>query len=212
MLSIRALMRVVPTHKTRSLTSCFLLISLCLCLGCSTGGESLDRLEEMQMEAAKSAEYRVKNGDVLLIKVWGEPKLSGEVLVREDGKFTLDLIGDVPAEGKTLETITKDVKKQLAVYIPAVSLTASVARPAPIRYFLNGKFQKPGEFRSEKKVTLLQAIAKAGGFAPFADESRLTLIRTVAGEELRFYLDYNQVVEGTSPNPMLRDGDFISVR
>ena len=86
-----------------------------------------------------------------------------------------------------------------------------MVQSAPIRYFLAGQFLKPGEFRSEQGITLLQAIAKAGGLAPFADESSITLIRRNASKELRYQLDYNRVVNGKEPNPLLRDGDFISV-
>ena len=86
-----------------------------------------------------------------------------------------------------------------------------MVQSAPIRYFLAGQFLKPGEFRSEQGITLLQAVAKAGGFAPFADESSIILIRKNAAKEFRYELDYNRVVSGRQPNPNLTDGDFISV-
>lgn len=168
-------------------------------------------LDELVTPRSVAGDYVVNSGDVLLVKVWGEPKLSGEVYVREDGKFTLPLIEDTLAEGKTLKQISEDVTERLREYIPAASLTVSVLQTAPIRYYLSGQFVKPGEYRSEGKITLLQAIATGGGFAPFADESSVMLIRQGAEGEIRFELDYNRVVSGKEPNPQLKNGDVISV-
>jgi polysaccharide export outer membrane protein len=147
-----------------------------------------------------------------MVKVWGEPRLSGEVFVREDGKFTMPLINDVSAKGKTLEQISGDLTNRLKEFIPAVSVSTNVRQAAPTRYYLSGQFNKPGEYRSTSNITLLQAIATGGGFAPFADESSVMLIRKTTEGELRYRLDYNLVVEGNEPNPKLKDGDIIAVK
>jgi polysaccharide export outer membrane protein len=184
--------------------------SLAFVVSCSPS-KDVRPLDELVTSRSAAGDYVVSSGDVLLVKVWGEPKLSGEVYVREDGKFTLPLIEDTPAEGKTLKQISEDVTKRLREYIPAAALTISVLQTAPIRYYLSGQFVKPGEYRSEGKITLLQAIATGGGFAPFADESTVMLIRQGAEGEIRFELDYNRVVSGNEPNPQLKNGDVISV-
>ena len=147
-----------------------------------------------------------------MVNVWGEPRLSGEVFVREDGNFTLQLIDDVKAVGRTPKDIGADVTARLQKFIPAASVSISVLQTAPIRYFLSGQFNKPGEYRSDKKITLLQAVATGGGFAPFADESGITLIRRIDDKELRYSLDYNRVIDGREPNPELKNGDIIAVK
>ncbi|HQH27907.1 MAG TPA: SLBB domain-containing protein, partial [Oligoflexia bacterium] len=108
--------------------------------------------------------------------------------------------------------ITEDVTKRLQAFVPAASVTISVVQTAPIRYYLSGQFVKPGEYRSEGRITFLQAISTGGGLAPFADESSIILIRRGPEGELRYELDYNQVVEGKDPNPELKDGDTIAVK
>lgn len=171
------------------------------------------RPAEELLELANSEEgYTINSGDTLMVNVWGEPRLSGEVFVREDGKFTLPLVEEIDAEGKTLGELTNDITKRLKEFIPAASVTVSVVQTAPIRYFLMGQFTKPGEFRSDKKITFLQAIATGGGFAPFADESNVILIRKNATGEFRYELDYNRVVEGAEPNPELKNGDIIAIK
>ncbi len=184
---------------------------LCFTLGCAAKNTS--PIEELlDDQAGATAGYVAKVGDVLMVKVWGEPRLSGEVFIREDGRFTMSLINDVVAIDKSLEQINNDVSTRLQEFIPSVSVTTTVLQAAPTRYYLSGKFFKPGEFRSANNITLLQAIATGGGFAPFADESSVILIRRTAQGELRYELDYNLVVEGSEPNPKLKDGDVIAVK
>ena len=177
------------------------------------GGSNLSPLDELSASTPDSGDvYRVQTGDILDIQVWGEPRLSGEVLVREDGKFTLPLVDEVIAEGKTAKEIRAEMTSKLKEFIPAASVSVAVSHTAPTRYFLSGQFLKPGEYRSDKKITFLQAVATGGGFAPFADDSSIILIRRSPQGEMRYELDYTRVVEGKEPNPVLRTGDIIAVK
>lgn len=181
------------------------LLALSACSGNS--GQPLPELSS----AGEGEEYTASAGDTLMVRVWGEPRVSGEVVVRSDGKFTLPLIDDVQAEGKSVEQISSIVQDRLSEFITAPSVSVSVAQTAPIRYYLLGSFNRPGEYRSDSRISLLQAIAKGGGFAPFANEGSITLIRKTAGKEKRYVLDYDKVRSGGQPNPNLRNGDVISV-
>ena len=155
--------------------------------------------------------YTVNRGDTLNVQVWGEPKVSGEVLVREDGKISLPLINDVSAAGKSLKGLSDHIAGKLSEWINAASVSVSVSHYAPTAYYLSGNFNKPGEYRSDKEIKLLQAVATGGGFAPFANEAKITLIRQSGKGDLRYQLNYNKVVEGSQPNPTLVDGDTITV-
>ena len=179
--------------------------------GC--GSSNLSPLDELSTISPEAGDiYRVQAGDILDVQVWGEPRLSGEVVVREDGKFTLPLVDEVIAEGKTAKEIRAEMTNSLKEFIPAATVSVAVSHTAPTRYFLSGQFLKPGEYRSDKKITFLQAIATGGGFAPFADDSSIILIRRSSQGEMRYELDYTRVVEGKEPNPVLRAGDIIAVK
>ena len=80
-----------------------------------------------------------------------------------------------------------------------------------IAYELEGAFSTPGTYNSEKGITLLQAIAAANGFLEDADESKIRVIREGSKDAIMFTLDYNQVLRGKEPNPVLKDGDLIEV-
>lgn len=189
-------------------TGLFLLIGIVAVSACvpRAGGDPEDLI------IAKETSYRVRPGDILNVRIWGEPQLSGDVVVREDGQLTLQLINDIPASGKTLQQLSTDVEKRLSKFIPGASVAISITQSAPIRYYLLGKFNRPGEMRSLGKITLLQAIATGGSFLPFANTSRVTLIRTTPEGEKRFGFNYDRVLDGSEPNPELLDGDTISVQ
>ena len=184
------------------------LIPLLFLSSCAQKGRPLTELATPNTPQ----QYVVQSGDTLMINVWGEQRLSGEVFVREDGSFTMQLIDDVKAVGSTPKAIAGDVTTRLQKFIPAASVAVSVVQTAPVRYFLSGQFVKPGEYRSDRKINLVQAVATGNGFAPFADESALTLIRRTADGEMRYTLDYNRVIDGREPNPELKNGDIIAVK
>lgn len=186
---------------------CFLLLAVAACVA-PRDLRSLDELEEL---SKKTQSYVIKRNDVLDIQVWGEQKLSGQVAVRDDGKMTFPLLNDVQGEGKTLVQLARDLEKKLEDFISGPQVTVSVAQEAPIRYFLSGAFNKPGEFASKGKISLLQAIATGGGFAPFANQGSVMLIRRSSEGDFRYKLDYKEVVNGYEPNPYLQDGDVLSV-
>jgi len=192
--------------------SLLILVLACGLQACTKGqGSPLTDLNPVSEDAE---EYTVNRGDTLNVQVWGEPRVSGQVLVRNDGRFTMPLINEVKASGKTLQTLSEEVASLLSEFITTASVSISVANRSATAYYLSGSFQRPGEYRSDKNIKLLQAIATGGGFAPFADESSITLIRpnaTGAGDK-RYHLNYNRVVAGKQPNPVLRDGDTITVK
>lgn len=183
-----------------------------LFLGCGLFGPKGQPLEELTTSSGARPVYTVNEGDGLMINVWGEPQVSGEVTVRKDGKFTMALIKEVDAIDRTLDQITQDVVTRLRKFIPTANVSISVSRAAPVTYYLSGSFLKPGPYMSPTNVTLLQAISTGNGFAPFADESNITLIRQTKDGEVRYKLDYNRVLNGSEPNPILKNGDVVDVR
>lgn len=185
------------------------LLVLISCAACAkTGGAPLEDL----VKESEATAYQVKSGDVVGLEVWGEPRLSKEYVVREDGNITLPLANDVMVSGKTLEEVSSTVKLALKKFIPGASVTSTLVQQGPTRFFLSGAFVKPGEFYSAESVSFLQAIATGGGFAPFANKSRVILIRRRGSTETRYSLDYDDVITGVQPNPLLKSGDVIAVQ
>lgn len=198
-------------HRLRIVITITLVLFLGFASGCS-GAKDLRPLSELETSKQAVKSYMIKPGDLLNVQVWGEQRLSGEFYVRDDGKITLSLINDIEANGKNLEDLAASIEAKLADYVSTPKVTVSVSQPAAIRYFLSGSFIKPGEYSSTKPINFVQAIATGNGFAPFANEGSVMLIRKSNTGELRYKLDYNAVVNGEEPNPTLQDGDVLAVK
>lgn len=196
--------------NTKRFITSLILILLSAFVAC--GGADIRPHEELNLSSKKTTNYVVKTGDILAVQVWGEPKLSGEVVVRQDGYFSNPLVNDVPAEGLTLQEISEELSNLLQEFVPGATANVALVQSAPTVYYLSGQFLKPGEYRTDKNISLLQAIATGGGFAPFADESSIMLIRRFQGTEKRFSFDYQKLVNGKQTNPDLITGDVISIR
>ena len=129
-------------------------------------------------EAQRTGAYRVGEGDVLRVAVWGDNQLSGTSTVRPDGQITLPLIGDVEAGGRTPPEIQEDIARRLVSYVtdrPRVTVT--VVEINSYRVYVVGRVNQPGEFTPNSPVTVLQALALARGLDEFADPDSIIIVR-----------------------------------
>ena len=161
------------------------------------------------------APYTIGVTDVLKITVWKNPELSIEAVpVRADGMISVPLINDVQAEGLTPEELKDVITRELAEYIGEPNVTVVVIQ-------MNSRFVSViGEVAQDTRVPLtrdlrvLEAIAQAGGFGPFADRSDVRIVRRNAdGTESEFRFDYTAYIRGRAPgtNIVLQHGDTIVV-
>ena len=75
-----------------------------------------------------SKDYTVNPGDVLVISVWKEPDLQGDVLVRPDGKFSFPLAGDIRATGRSVDEIREVLTERLSRFIPDLVVSVSAVQ------------------------------------------------------------------------------------
>jgi polysaccharide export outer membrane protein len=158
---------------------------------------------------AADANYVIGPEDVLLIKVWREPDLSGQHMVRPDGKISLPLVNEVEAAGHTPVQLGDTITKGLAKFMNAPEVTVSVQTINSKFYFLQGEVLKPGKYPLLIPTTVLQALVNAGGFQEFANRKKIVIMR---GEK-RHKFNYNDVIKGKNldQNITLVSGDLIIV-
>lgn len=153
--------------------------------------------------------YKIGPEDVILIRIWREPDLSGLVSVRPDGKINLLLVGEIEAVDVTpvaLEArITKAYEKVLKN--PIVSL--QVQKVESKRYLLSGEVNRAGAFPLVRPMTVLEALTIAGGIREFGNGKKIIIMR--GKERLKF--NYNEVIKGKKleQNILLQPGDHIVV-
>src|SRR5690348_3987288 len=109
-----------------------LLLALLAPLAAAAAPETADRPDI-------PVDYRIGKEDVLELAVFKYEDLGGTVTVRPDGRITLDLIGDVQAEGRTTGEITEEIATKLAGFIPEPKVTLSVSEIRSMKVFVVGR-------------------------------------------------------------------------
>ncbi|MBS0171112.1 MAG: polysaccharide biosynthesis/export family protein [Nitrospira sp.] len=182
-------------------------------LAAMVGCQSTDVRETSQELPNSDLGYQLGPEDVLLISVWKDEHLTREVVVRPDGMISFPLVGDVPAEGRTVEELRLDLAKRLIKYIPAVNLTVSVVKPLSYKVYVVGRVAKPGEFLVGHYTDVLQALSLAGGLTPFAAENDIKIVRRVMGQQHTLPFRYGDVRKGIDleQNVILQRGDVVMV-
>ncbi|MGZ8242585.1 polysaccharide biosynthesis/export family protein [Methylomagnum sp.] len=157
-------------------------------------------------------DYRIVPGDVLEISVWREEGLNNKVLVRPDGGVSYPLIGGVAAGGLTVEQLRGELKGRLAEFLSDPEVAVSVVNSNQ-RVYVVGKVNKPGDFPMPNRMSVLQALAMAGGLTPFADRDDIGIIRRVGPETRRLPFDYDSAEDGENleQNILLENGDVVVV-
>ena len=153
--------------------------------------------------------YIIGAEDVLLIRVWREPELSGPVAVRPDGKVSLPLVGELQASGLTPEQLVAKVSEGLTEYMRQPQVTVSVQAVNSKRYFISGEINRPGAYPLVVPTSVLEALTNAGGFREFADKKKIFILRGAR----RYPFNYKDVIQGKTmgQNMLLQSGDHIIV-
>lgn len=121
--------------------------------------------------------YRIGSEDVLDVSVWHDPDLSKVVPVRPDGFISLPMVGEVRAEGKTPVELEQEITGKLKEYVQQPKVTVIVHEVNATRVFVTGEVAHPGAFPIRGRMTVLQALALAGGFTDFANQGSIVVIR-----------------------------------
>jgi polysaccharide export outer membrane protein len=157
--------------------------------------------------------YVIGAEDVLQVTFWRDADMSGEVIVRPDGKISLPLLNDVQAAGLTPDQLRARITEQARNYVDAPNATVVVKAINSRKVFIMGSIEKPGTYPLAASMTVLQLIATAGGLKEYAKGDEVRIIRTVAGEDVFFEFDYGRVVSGknSKQNIELKPGDTVVV-
>ena len=163
--------------------------------------------------AGAQAEYVIGLGDQLQIMVWKEQELTQSMSVRIDGRISLPLVGDVHVAGKTIHEIKKVLEEKYAAVVAEPAVSVMLVQSKSLRYYVIGQIRQPGEFPIDFPITVLQAIAKSGGFQEWAKTDRISIIRNEGGREAIIPFDYQALVNGQNlrQNVLVAPGDTIII-
>jgi|SRR5690349_18630394 polysaccharide biosynthesis/export protein len=159
-------------------------------------------------------DYVIGPEDVLAINVWREPEVSRVVPVRPDGKISLPLVGDVQASGRTPMELRSELAEKLKAKILNPEVSVIVQEVKSQKFNIVGEVLRPGSYPLAEKITILDALAEAGGFQQFAKVRKIYVLRRLAdGSQVRLPFDYKWVIKGrnSAQNVEVKPGDTIVV-
>jgi protein involved in polysaccharide export with SLBB domain len=145
--------------------------------------------------------YKLGPGDKLRVTTFGEPDLTGEFFVGDQGNVSLPLIGSVHAQGETVAAFIQNVTQMLShgyLKDPRVSVEILTYRP----YYILGEVNKPGEYPYSSDMTVMKAAATAGGFTYRANQRRVMIKHAF---ELK---EHSIRLEGDTP---VQPGDTVRI-
>lgn len=173
------------------------LAAVCLLLAACSPGSNLPVLP-----ATPAGPYRLGVGENVRVITFGEERLTGQFRVNDRGDIAIPLLGTIPASGLTTTQLEQSIAKQLTdkkvLLNPSVSVEVLQYRPV----FILGEVAKPGEYPYQPGMTVLTAVAIAGGFTYRAETGYASILRSINGH----------AVEGRVPRGMeVRPGDVIDI-
>lgn len=185
---------------TAHVAAAFVLLLPAFVGACS--GPAADEIMPPTTTTAEIASYRLGSGDHVRVTVYGEPNLSGEFTVDGRGSVALPLIGNVSAAGSNAGELEKKIIDRLSPeYLtdPKVAVEVITYRP----FYIVGEVRNPGSYPYVNGMSVINAVALAGGFTYRAQENGFDISRTIDGDPRRIY--------GKKTTEIL-PGDVISVR
>jgi polysaccharide export outer membrane protein len=162
--------------------------------------------------APGASDYRLGPEDVIDVFVWKEPDLSTSVVIRPDGKISLPLANEIEASGKTAAELQVEITEKLQRYVTQPIVNVMVKQINSLKISVLGEVRKPDVYRIKNRVTVLDAIAMAGGFTDLARPNRVVVLRNTPTGPQRIKINIKQTVsDGTDAPFYLQPQDTVYV-
>lgn len=149
--------------------------------------------------------YKLGAGDEVKVTVFGEDDLSGLFEVDGSGTIAMPLIGEVTAINLTVRQLETSISNALAgKYLKNPQVSAEVTNYRP--FYILGEINNPGEYPYTSGLTVMRAVASAGGFTYRANKKQVYIKRLEATSEVAIALDSTVTV---NPGDTIRIGERI---
>lgn len=170
-----------------------------------------------QHPALEGAEqrYRIAASDVLVVKYRYTPEYDYTGAVPPDGVISLPLVGDVAVGGLTVTEAREAIRRQASLRLRDPEVTVELEQFVRPRFTVGGEVGRPGEFELRGRVSVLEAIAVAGGFKSSAKHSQIVLFRRYGDDQVfTRIVNAKELARSTDEEAqglVLQSGDFLLV-
>jgi polysaccharide export outer membrane protein len=161
-------------------------------------------------------QYLIGPGDNLTIFVWRNPEISGNFIVRPDGKVTTSLVEDIEVTGRTPTMLARQLEEQLSTYINNPRVTVSVTNfsgPFSEQVRVIGEATNPSAINYTQHMTLLDLMIAVGGLTEFANGNGAKLVRIQGDIQQTFDINIDDLIRhgDISQNIDMLPGDVVII-
>lgn len=152
------------------------------------------------------------SGDLLEVRVFQEPDLSGPFRLSPEGTIDFPLCGKVKLSGMTSSQAADALTACLHQnYLKRPEVTVLIREYNSKKIFIFGEVQKPGTFPYDENMSIIQAVTLAGGFTRLASKNNTQVTRLIEGQEKKVRVPVDDIGVGREPNFQLLPGDIVFV-
>lgn len=185
-----------------------LILVLIALAGCATTEafvpEEADSAKRKLITSVKYTDYYLQPGDQLDAKFYYTPNLNENLIIRPDGKISLQLIGEIEAAGLTPVELEKRLIEKYSDILAKPEVTVIIRKFASSKAYIGGEVAIPGVVTLDNNITVLQAIIQAGGFKNSSEKQSVMILRKTASENpLLIKLDITKHLENPGLESML---------
>jgi len=194
----------------------FLLIVPLLFVGCASTGAKVADIPADDVQAQvqpKVSEYIFGIGDTLDVSIYRIDDLKTSTKISPSGTIMFPLIGEVQAAGKSISALRDELTVRFSKYLVDPQITISVTTVQSSKVVVLGEVRTPGVYLLDTELTIMDAVAKAGGWTTDAKMSNIILLRNVSGKVETQSLDMETALAGRgfSQNKPLQRNDIVYV-
>lgn len=197
----------VPTHIMRRV---LLLVALAVSLAACRDNPPI---HYPTTPPTQEVEPLLGPGDVIeLVIYYGTNESKATYRLGPTGGLSVQFIGDVDANGKTMAALQEEIRAKLAdgyLKEPIVQLTLVEANSARVSIF--GQVQKAGTIKYVPGMTIVEAVAQSGGFTAMARKNMVQVTRMIDGKKTTYTVPVELIGEGRRPNFIMAAGDVVFV-
>jgi len=206
-----------PGIVSQSFRNSIIFIGALILASCGSSNDNrLPSAQFVPVEEGPGPQYVVGPLDSLQIFVWRNPELTTSVTVRPDGRFSVPLIDDMTATGRTPTQLARDIEKKLAEFIQSPIVTVIVSGfvgPFAQQVRVVGSAAQPQAIPYRANMTLLDVMITVGGVTEFAAGNRATLARVENGVQREYGIRIDDLIRDgdVSANVKINPGDVIII-
>ena len=182
-------------------------------LGCASTTPLPDvvKPEDLPAVSLKSSDFNLGVGDTVEIAVCRQDNLKRSVKIDTSGKVMFPLIGDVQVVGKSVFKLRDELKERYSVYLVNPQITVTVTAISSKKFMVLGEVSIPGVYTFDTDLTVIEAIARAGGMTRDAKQNNVTIIRRGKEKPEILSFSFKDVWEkgDITRDVALRPGDIV---